>query len=117
MAQFDLPAAFTYIRQVTGRKIHYIGHSQGTLTMFIALTQHYKGVEENLASFCAFGPVIYLKQQKSKLFSALAKTDLPEELEVSIFITLEKWDQISSFNEQPRHETPGRYLSDFSNCV
>jgi len=26
----DIPAAFTYIAEVTGQKINYIGHSQGT---------------------------------------------------------------------------------------
>lgn len=39
MATFDLPAAFTYITRVTSRKIHYIGHSQGTMIMFIALSK------------------------------------------------------------------------------
>lgn len=36
---YDLPAAFKYINRITNRKIHYIGHSQGTLAMFIALSQ------------------------------------------------------------------------------
>lgn len=76
MAKYDLPAAFKYIHNQTGRKIHYIGHSQGTLTMFIALSMHYTGVEENLASFNAFGPVAYLTQQKSKLMKMAAKFDL-----------------------------------------
>lgn len=44
MARHDLPAAFLYINQLTARKIHYIGHSQGTMIMFIALAEHYKGV-------------------------------------------------------------------------
>ncbi len=35
----DLPAAFKYIKSITGKKLHYIGHSQGTLSMFIALAQ------------------------------------------------------------------------------
>lgn len=45
MAKHDLPAAFGYISRVTQRKIHYIGHSQGTLIMFIALSEKVKGVE------------------------------------------------------------------------
>lgn len=44
MAMLDLPAAFRYIARVTGRKIHYIGHSQGTLIMFIALAQKLRDV-------------------------------------------------------------------------
>jgi esterase/lipase superfamily enzyme len=37
MAQYDLPAAFEYIARSTNKKIHYIGHSQGTMIMFAAL--------------------------------------------------------------------------------
>jgi lysosomal acid lipase/cholesteryl ester hydrolase len=42
MAQYDLPAAFSYIKNKTNTKIHYIGHSQGTMIMFIALAEHYR---------------------------------------------------------------------------
>jgi pimeloyl-ACP methyl ester carboxylesterase len=38
MAKFDLPAAFTYIVNITKKPIHYIGHSQGTMIMFAALS-------------------------------------------------------------------------------
>lgn len=44
--------------------------------MFIALAEKVKGVEENLLSYNAFGPVAYLKHQSSKLFAQLAKTSL-----------------------------------------
>lgn len=37
MAKYDLPAAFEYINNITHKKIHYIGHSQGTMIMFAAL--------------------------------------------------------------------------------
>jgi lysosomal acid lipase/cholesteryl ester hydrolase len=40
MAAYDLPAGFEYIHKNTGTNlIDYIGHSQGTLQMFIALAQ------------------------------------------------------------------------------
>jgi gastric triacylglycerol lipase len=39
MADFDLPAAFTYINKLTKQKIHYIGHSQGTIQMHVALSK------------------------------------------------------------------------------
>lgn len=41
-----------------------------------------KLVTDNLLSFHAFAPVAYLKQSKSKILSSLAKTDLPNILEV-----------------------------------
>lgn len=39
MADFDLPAVFTYVNLVTKQKMHYIGHSQGTIQMHIALSK------------------------------------------------------------------------------
>lgn len=76
MALYDLPAAFRYINRITHRKIHYIGHSQGTLIMFIALAEKVKGVEDLLLSYNAFGPVAYVKHQSSALLNGLAKTPI-----------------------------------------
>jgi gastric triacylglycerol lipase len=45
MAQFDLTASFKYIANKTSKKIHYIGHSQGTLIMFIALSMKYPHIQ------------------------------------------------------------------------
>lgn len=84
MAMWDLPAAFSYISRATGKKIHYIGHSQGTLIMFIALTQQLKTVTDNLMSFHAFAPIAYLNHQTSKSLASLAKADLGEILYVLI---------------------------------
>jgi hypothetical protein len=39
MALKDLPAAFEYIFNITKEKINYVGHSQGTLIMFMALAE------------------------------------------------------------------------------
>lgn len=86
MGIYDLPAAFRYITRITNRKIHYIGHSQGTLSMFIALSMQVKDVAENLLSFHAFGPVAYLKNQKSSLMSNGVKIDLAGILNVSYLI-------------------------------
>lgn len=83
MATYDLPAAFTYINKITNRKIHYIGHSQGTLIMFIALSLELKAVTSNIQSFHAFGPVAYLTHQKSALLNSGAKIKLPDLLNVN----------------------------------
>ena len=37
MGKNDLPAAFDYIYKITNKKIHYIGHSQATMQMFVHL--------------------------------------------------------------------------------
>ncbi len=60
MAKYDLTAAFRYIANKTSSKIHYIGHSQGTLIMFIALSMKYPGVKDNIHTYTALGPVVYL---------------------------------------------------------
>lgn len=39
MADYDLPALFTYVYKITNQKPHYIGHSQGTIQMHIALSK------------------------------------------------------------------------------
>ncbi len=84
MGLYDLPGAFRYISKVTNRKIHYIGHSQGTLSMFIALSEQVKLVSDNLLSYHAYGPVAYLIHQKSKLLASASKTFLPDILLVFI---------------------------------
>ena len=63
MIDYDLPAAFEYIHNVTKKKIHYVGHSQGTLIMFGALSQKNIAIRSLLASFSALGPVAYLTKQ------------------------------------------------------
>ena len=40
MADYDLPALFNYVHKITNQKIHYVGHSQGTIQMHIALSKH-----------------------------------------------------------------------------
>jgi len=39
MGQYDVPAYFKYVNNATGQKMHYIGHSQGTIQMHVALSQ------------------------------------------------------------------------------
>ena len=61
MSKYDLPAAFKYICNVTGsEKIDYIGHSQGSMIMFIALAERNEAVKSRLKQFISWGPVIYV---------------------------------------------------------
>lgn len=39
MADYDIPAVFTYVNKITKQKMNYIGHSQGTVQMHIALSK------------------------------------------------------------------------------
>ena len=78
MADFDIPAIFSYIHQVTNQKIHYIGHSQGTVQMHIALAKQNPVVETLLDKYFGFGPVAYVSHQSSPFFSFLDKSGLLE---------------------------------------
>lgn len=63
MANSDLPAMFKYINNVTNQKMHYVGHSQGTLIMHIALSKRDERVENYLDKYFAFGPIAYNSYQ------------------------------------------------------
>lgn len=78
MGDYDLPAVFTYIYKNTQQKIHYIGHSQGTIQMFIALSKRNSVVEQYMDKYFAFGPVAYVKNSKSHLVDLLDKSGLLE---------------------------------------
>ena len=62
MSFYDLPAAFSYISKTTGAaKIHYLGHSQGTIQMFAALCRRDPTVLKYLGQYHAAGPVVYVR--------------------------------------------------------
>lgn len=63
MADYDLPAVFTYIFNLTGQKVHYFGHSQGTMQMHIALAKRNPVVESLMDKYFAFGPIALITNQ------------------------------------------------------
>ncbi|KAL4468663.1 hypothetical protein ABPG74_005166 [Tetrahymena malaccensis] len=74
MGEYDVPAAFDYISKATNQKINYIGHSQGTIQMFVALSRHEKNVLKNLKSYIALGPVAWVGQIKSPLLHSMGES-------------------------------------------
>jgi lysosomal acid lipase/cholesteryl ester hydrolase len=74
MADYDLPAYFNYVYSVTGQKMHYIGHSQGTVQMNIALSKRNSVVESLMDKYFAFGPIAYIANTKSNLVNLLDKS-------------------------------------------
>lgn len=59
MSEYDLPAGFSYISNHTGfEKIDYVGHSQGSTIIFIALATRNHVVLKHANKIVAFGPVI-----------------------------------------------------------
>ena len=78
MADFDLPAVFKYVYERTKQKMHYIGHSQGTIQMHVALSKRNPIIENIIDKYFAFGPVAYVKHAKSHLLTLLDKSPLLE---------------------------------------
>lgn len=71
MADYDLPAVFSHIYSITNQKIHYVGHSQGTIQMFVALSKRNAIIEKYMDKYFAFGPVAYVKNSRSNLIHLL----------------------------------------------
>jgi len=76
MADYDLPAVFTYVNKITQQKPHYIGHSQGTIQMHIALSKRNPVVEGLMDKYFGFGPVAYVKNEKSHIMNLLDKSPI-----------------------------------------
>lgn len=76
MADFDLPTVFKYVNNATKQKLIYIGHSQGTIQMHVALSKRNPGVEDYLDKYFGFGPVAYVSYQKSHIMNLLDKSKL-----------------------------------------
>ncbi|PRP82404.1 hypothetical protein PROFUN_10180 [Planoprotostelium fungivorum] len=88
MIQFDLPSMVdkgnisshitltSTALSVSGRKtLSYVGHSQGTLMAFGALTTN-KTLAKQIDVFIAMAPVAYLAKQKAAMLSFLSKLEV-----------------------------------------
>lgn len=76
MADYDIPAAFRYIANQTQKKVNYIGHSQGTIQMHIALSKNNPVVESLIDKYFGFGPVAYVNHQQSHIMTWLDNSNL-----------------------------------------
>ena len=83
MAEHDFPAVIKYVLKESKKpKVHYIGHSQGTLIAFAGLS-HNKLLNKKLASFHALAPVFsvkYLPEHMKLLAKVLNSHALPTSL-------------------------------------
>jgi len=82
MASADLPTNINYVLNKTGKaSLHYIGHSEGTIQAFAALTENH-ALAKKMKIFIALAPVAYVFHTRSKILSVLADLDLEVILEV-----------------------------------
>ncbi|KAF3443380.1 hypothetical protein FNV43_RR13062 [Rhamnella rubrinervis] len=78
LVDIDLPALFQYVQNQTGQRLHYVGHSLGTLTAFAAFSEN--KLLNMLRSSALLSPVAYLGQMPSLLARTIAETFLAEDL-------------------------------------
>lgn len=76
MADYDIPAVLKYVGDYTQQKVHYIGHSQGTIQMHVALSKRNPVVEEYLDEYFGFGPVAYVSYINSNVMNLIDKSAL-----------------------------------------
>ncbi|XP_031394667.1 triacylglycerol lipase 2-like [Punica granatum] len=78
LASSDLPAAFGYVQDQTRQKLHYVGHSQGTLTALAAFLK--EQLLSMLRSAALLSPIAYLGQMTSLLARNVAEGFIAETL-------------------------------------
>ncbi|KAJ0110330.1 hypothetical protein Patl1_03026 [Pistacia atlantica] len=76
LAANDLPAFVDFIYSQTGRKVHYVGHSLGTLTPLASFSQGL--VVDKVNSAVLLSPIAYLSRVQSILLNVAANTFLGE---------------------------------------
>ncbi|XP_031262218.1 triacylglycerol lipase 2-like [Pistacia vera] len=102
LAAYDLPATFQHVHDQTGQKLHYVGHSLGTL---IALASFSKNQLVNmLRSAALLSPIAYVGQLTSPLARYAAEDFLAETL---------YWLGVDEFD--PRGEAVVNLLKDICN--
>jgi len=67
MSQQDLPASLKYVAQFTGKKVDYVGHSEGSTIMFAALARRDPVVLNYLNKFIALAPAVFLQHSTSPI--------------------------------------------------
>ena len=91
MAQYDVPANIKYVKNRDGvEKVYYIGHSQGTLTFFLAYMNNPEFMEQNVAKFVALGTVPNVNNAPHFLIKLFEKSKILNLIPVKNFLTFPK---------------------------
>ncbi|XP_031743507.1 triacylglycerol lipase 2 [Cucumis sativus] len=78
LVAFDLPATLQYVHDHTGQKMHYVGHSLGTLTALAAFSKHQ--LLDMLRSAALISPIAHLGKVTSPIARNAADNFLGEVL-------------------------------------
>ena len=91
MAKYDLPAIINHIRQRDNvQKVHYIGHSQGTLIFFLAYMNNPEFLENSVEKFIALGTVPNVNNAPHFLIKLFEKSNILDLIPVKNFLSLPK---------------------------
>ena len=91
MAAYDVPANINFVKNRDGvEKVYYIGHSQGTLTFFLAYMNNPEKKEKNIAKFIALGTVPNVNNAPHFLIKLFDKSKILNLIPVKNFLTLPK---------------------------
>ena len=91
MAQYDVPANIKFVKNRDGvEKVYYIGHSQGTLTFFLAYMNNPEFMEQNVAKFVALGTVPNVNNAPHFLIKLFDKSKILNLIPVKNFLTFPK---------------------------
>ncbi|KAL7128697.1 hypothetical protein ABFS83_13G010700 [Erythranthe nasuta] len=78
LVAYDLQSTFQYVYNQTGHKLHYVGHSLGTLMAFGAFSRN--EVSDIVRSAALLSPIAYMGQMPSPLARAAADSFIAEDL-------------------------------------
>ncbi|XVE67712.1 hypothetical protein DITRI_Ditri09bG0010400 [Diplodiscus trichospermus] len=76
LVSYDLPAVFDFVFNQTGQKIHYIGHSLGTLIGLASFSEGHQA--DTLKSAAFLSPIAYLSHMKTALGVVAARAFVGE---------------------------------------
>jgi lysosomal acid lipase/cholesteryl ester hydrolase len=88
IAQYDVPANIKFVKQRDNvEKVYYIGHSQGSLTFFLAYMNDPEFMENNVAKFIALGTVPNVNNAPHFLITLFEKSHILDLIPVKNFLT------------------------------
>ena len=91
IAQYDVPANIKFVKQRDNvEKVYYIGHSQGTLTFFLAYMNDPEFMENNIAKFIALGTVPNVNNAPHFLIPLFEESHILDLIPVKNMLTLPK---------------------------
>ncbi|KAG4192588.1 hypothetical protein ERO13_A07G168400v2 [Gossypium hirsutum] len=79
LVAYDLPATFQYVYDQTGQKLHFVGHSLGTLMVMAAMSRDQ--LVNMLESVALLSPVAYMGHTTSLLSRVIADNFIAETLD------------------------------------